>query len=62
MPVGFSNRYGIVDEARAEEIGESMTTLTLIATLGLLLAIGVVTGQKKPVPVRVKVKSTRESE
>ena len=39
-----------------------MTTLTLIATLGLLLAIGVVTGQKKPVPVRGKVKSTRESE
>ena len=39
-----------------------MTTLTLIATLGLLIAIGVVTGQNKPVPVRVKVKSSPESE
>ncbi len=39
-----------------------MTTLTLIATLGLLIAIGVVTGPKKPVPVRVKVKSTPDSE
>jgi len=33
-----------------------MTTLTLIATLGLLITIGVVSGQKKPVPDRVKVK------
>ena len=39
-----------------------MTTLTLIATLGLLIAIGVVAGQNKPVPVRVKVKSSSESE
>ena len=51
-----------MDKARAEEIGESMTTLTLIATLGLLIAIGVVTGEKKPVPVRVKVKSAPESD